>query len=295
MVAQKPLWHLSWKTVEVDGRAAHYGEAGTGAPFVFLHGWGLGDRSYKRALNRLARLGLRVVAPSLPGFGGTADLPKDEFTLEGYARWVIAFCEAVGIHEDFYLAGHSFGGGVSIQGAHDFPDRVSYLVLVNSIGGSVWKDGVKSLAERPLWDWGLHFPRDMLPGRQVTRVIPVIAEDVIGNLFRNPLALWRVGQIARSADLRDELEALKQRGLPVVVLWGKEDKVLPEASLEAIAEALGGEADVVDGRHSWLLADPDSFGEVMTNVIAVAEYARRRKEQEEAEKATRRRKRRARA
>lgn len=269
--------HLVWTRTFVDGRPALYGSAGEGLPVVFLHGWALGSHTYKRALNRLVRMGVRVYAPALPGFGGTADLPAERFNLEGYAAWVDAFLEALGITEPVFLIGHSFGGGVSIQTAHDFPSRVKRLVLINSIGGSAWSrsgSAVKSMAERPLWDWGLHFPRDVMPLPQLTRVLPVILEDAVPNLVRNPRAVWRVAQIARSADLTDELEELKRRELPVVVLWGEQDRIITRDSFDALCEAIGSEGEVVAGNHSWLLADPDSFGEVMTNMIEVARLAR---------------------
>ncbi len=67
--------HLEWRTTAVCGRPACYGVAGQGPPLVFLHGWGLAQHAYKRALKRLVAHGLRVFAPGLPGFGGTADLP----------------------------------------------------------------------------------------------------------------------------------------------------------------------------------------------------------------------------
>ena len=44
-------------------------------------------------------------------------------------------------------------------------------------------------------------------------------------------------------------------------------------SFEALCAAIGSEGEVVSGNHSWLLADPDAFGEVMTNVVAVAKLA----------------------
>ncbi len=102
---------------------------------------------------------MRVYAPGLPGFGGTADLPSPELNLGGYARWVEAFLDAAGVAGPVTLAGHSFGGGVAIRVAHDFPDRVAHLIVINSIGGSAWcrSGGVlRSMRERPLWDWGLH-------------------------------------------------------------------------------------------------------------------------------------------
>lgn len=279
--------HLAWERTTVEGRQALYGVAGEGHPVLFLHGWGLGQHAYKRALSRLVKLGCRVYAPALPGFGGTADLPRDHLSFAGYAKWAEAFCEAVGIDGPVFLVGHSFGGGVAIQLAHDRPERIRSVVLVNSVGGSAWRaDGsrIRSLAERPLWDWGLHFPADIFPLPQVTRVLPVILEDALPNLLRNPKALWRVGQLARSADLRPELEELKRRGTPVVILWGAADKVIPKASFDAICEAVGHGGEMVAGNHSWLLADPDAFGQVMTNVLEVAHVARATEAAEAAER-----------
>ena len=277
---QPPIDHLVWKSTVVHGRTALYGTAGAGLPLVFVHGWGLGQHSYKRAMKRLVHLGCQVFAPALPGFGGTAELPAEDFTLDGYARWLSGFLEAVGLTEEkVFLVGHSFGGGVSIQFAHDCPDRVRTLVLINSVGGSSWtRPGptglVKSMAQRPLWDWGIHFPRDILPIPQITRVLPVILEDAVPNLLRNPRAMWKAAQLARTADLTEELEELRRRRLPVVVLWGEQDKIIPRPSFDALCAAIGSEGEVVSGNHSWLLADPDSFGEVMTNIVAVAEVVR---------------------
>ena len=265
-----------WKRTWVDERPAMYGVAGEGLPVVILHGWGLAHHAYKGAIQRLVAQGCRVYAPAQPGFGGTAELPKREFSLAGYARWVEQFLEAVHIDEPVFLIGHSFGGGVAIRFAYDYPERVRSLVLVNSIGGSAWKAGskLKSLADRPLWDWGLHFPSDMWPIPQATKVIPIMLEDALPNLLRNPRALLKVGFLARRVDLTYELEALKRRELPVVVLWGTRDGIIPRESFDALCAAVGAEGQVVDGSHSWLLADPDGFGEVITNAVEVARVAR---------------------
>lgn len=268
--------HLEWRSVTVQGRPARYGVAGDGPPLVFLHGWGLGYRSYKRGLKRLVAMGLRVYAPGLPGLGGTADLPRGDFSMAGYARWVADFLAEVGVEGPVTLVGHSFGGGVAIETAHEFPDLVRQLVLVNSIGGSAWshtRSGLRPMTERPLWDWGLHFPADVLPLRQLRRVVPVILEDAVPNLLRNPGGIVRVGTLARKANLDAELEELKRRRLPVVILWGEDDKVLPRLSFEALREAIGAECITISGSHGWLLADPAAFGEVMTNVVAVAALA----------------------
>ena len=268
---------LDWKQTIVDGRAAEYGEAGTGAPAVFLHGWGLDHKVYKRALSRLVRAGLHVYAPALPGFGGTAALPGESSSLHGYGDWVASFLGAVGVTEPVLVMGHSFGGGVAIELSHDHPRQVRALVLINSVGGSAWAHSgstIRSMSERPLWDWGIHFPSDLFPIRQAHRVLPVILSEAVGNLVRDPRSFWRAAGMARRADLMTELDELRQRGLPVVVLWGQRDHLITRDSFEDMCRALG-DPDVVtvSGTHSWMLADPDEFGEVMTNVLAIVDRA----------------------
>ena len=170
-----PPDHLIWQSATVRDHPVLYGVAGSGIPLLFLHGWGLAHHAYKRPLKRLVQLGCRVFAPAQPGFGGTPDLPKGELTLAGYAAWIDDFLTAVGVTEPLIVVGHSFGGGVAIQLAHDFPKRMRSLVLVNSIGGSAWSgegSTARKLAERPIWDWGLHFPSDLLPVPQITKVLP---------------------------------------------------------------------------------------------------------------------------
>ena len=266
---------LTWHTTTVAGRVAHYGVGGSGPPLVFLHGWGLSDRAYARSLRQLIAAGLRVYAPALPGFGGTADLPAHERTLSGYGDWVAAFARDMGLGEPVTLVGHSFGGGVAIRVAHDHPELVARLILVNSIGGSAWTDGrgvLKAISERPLWDWGLHLQADLRATREMTRVLPVILRDAIPNVLRSPGAIWRVANLARTADLTPELAELNRRRLPVVIVWSQQDNVIPEVTLLSLRSGLGDpEVLTVPGGHSWLIADPSRFGEIITNVLAVAD------------------------
>ena len=260
----------------VQGRSASYSVAGSGLPVVMLHGWALAQHTYRDVIETIAAQGCQVIAPAMPGFGGTADLPGKAFSIRGYAQWVADFLDGLELTEPAVVVGHSFGGGVAVQFAHDFRSRVRSLVLVNSIGGSSWRSGrtLRSITERPLWDWGLHFPADVWPIRQATRVLPVVVEDLLPNLVRNPRAIVKVANLARRADLRTELEALRDSGLSVSIIWGTRDGVIPRESFEALCVASGVEGTVVEGSHSWLLADPQQFGEIITNDVRVAQAAR---------------------
>lgn len=269
---------VRWHRIRVAGRAAACLEAGEGRPVLFLHGWGLSHRAYRGAVRRLAESGVRVLAPALPGFSGTARLPADEATLRGYAGWVIAFLDAMEVTEPVLLVGHSFGGGVGTVAAHDHPDRIGALVLVNAIGGGAWtRDGdrVRPMADRPLWNWGLHLSADLGRPAQLARVLPLVVSEALPNLVLNPRAFWQAAQLARDADLTTELTTLRRRSFPVVVVWSPRDRIVTEASVDALRAALGDAPTIsVPGGHNWLLADPDRFGLVMTNVVEVADRAR---------------------
>jgi pimeloyl-ACP methyl ester carboxylesterase len=266
---------MRWHEIRVQGRRAAYGEARPrgAAPestVVFLHGWALSDRTYRHSLDRLARKGHRVLAPALPGFRSTAELDAEDFSLRGYGDWLVAFLDALDVRAPVTVVGHSFGGAVAIQCTHDHPDRVGRLVLVNSIGGATWSSAGRPMSERPVGDWGVHLGVEMMSARGLTRVLPVIATDAVTHALLRPRTLWRVGRLARRADLTAELEQLKQRGTPVAVLWGREDTVIPWACAESLIAALGHPQVVtVDGDHGWLIGDPRKFVEVLTNVLGV--------------------------
>ena len=55
-------------------------------------------------------------------------------TLVGYAGWVERFLQAIGADEPVVVLGHSFGGGIATRFAHDRPERVRYLVMLNAVG-----------------------------------------------------------------------------------------------------------------------------------------------------------------
>jgi pimeloyl-ACP methyl ester carboxylesterase len=274
---------LRWRRTRVQGRRAVFGEGGLahgtdgtdgtdGTVIVFLHGWALSDRTYRRPLGALVRRGHAVLAPALPGFRETAPLPPEDLSLAGYAAWLRDFLDAVGITAPVTLVGHSFGGAVAIACAHAFPDRVGRLVLVNSIGGATWSSTgrPRPMSERPVLDWGVHLGAEALSLRGITHVLPVIAADALTHALTRPRALWRVGRLARESDLTAELETLRRRGTPVVVVWGREDTVLPWACAESLIGALGDPRVVtVRGDHGWLISDPGGFADVLTNVLGL--------------------------
>ncbi|TQF68682.1 alpha/beta hydrolase [Rhodococcus spelaei] len=267
---RRPAQDIRWRDVRVDSTQVSYGVGGHGRPVVFLHGWGLAPGAYQAALRSLAGRGVRVYAPAMPGFGGTPELPVGQRNLAGYAQWVGKFIDAIGIRGPVTVAGHSFGGGVAARTAHDLPDHVDALVLVNSVGGAQWSpDGVaRPIRERPLWEWLWHLQADAVSSGRFAQVVGAIAGDALPNVLRDPMAVWRTAHVARKADLRTELAELADRGIPVTLLWGTSDAVIPQVSFESMREALGDPRVVtVAGNHCWLIGDPETFGDAMTRAL----------------------------
>lgn len=265
-------WHvdeLVTKRVIVDGRPAMYATGGRGLPVLFLHGWGLDHRAYQRSLRRLTARGCHVIAPSMPGFGGTSELPRSRRSLQGYAAWVAAFLAAIDIDEPVVVLGHSFGGGVATTLAHDFPDRVRYLVLLNSVGDArafatnVWHR-ITELDGSDLLSPLLSALRQSASG---LATIHLAQRVFISNIAHQPEAVLTAAWLAASANLAAEMTTLAERQLPVLVLWSDHDSVIPLAAFDTFCATFGTDGHVVRGGHSWLLADPDVFGEVLDNVI----------------------------
>jgi pimeloyl-ACP methyl ester carboxylesterase len=269
---------LRWESIEVDGRRARFGVAGPGPdgdqgapPVLFLHGWGLTAGAYSNGIQELARAGYRVLAPDLPGFGGTAGLGSRTTTFPGYAAWVESFLHEAGVSGPVRLVGHSFGGGVAACTARLLDRRARHLVLVNAVGGGAWmadaEGRVRGISERPWWQWGLYFPGDLLdPNGFVT--LPRVLGGAVPNFVRNPRAVVSVANLARTADLGQELSHLRRRGVRVSVLWSERDRIVPRANFEAMCQLLSVEGRVVRGTHAWMLGEPRRFARVVAELLA---------------------------
>lgn len=263
------LRHLSTR---VGGRTISYGLVeGDGPTVLLVHGWALAHGSYGRAAEELGRRGFRVVVPDLPGFGGSTDLalsrisfPAFAAALEGFLGSVLADGSA-----PVHVVGHSFGGAVAAQLAHDAPRLVASAVLVDSVAGATWSRDTSAerlLAERPLWDWGMHllaeFPTGSFPGAATA-----VLRDLSRNLTLHMASMGLVANLIRKSDLRAQLGLAASRGVPVSVVWASGDQVVTRACFDDQCAAAGCTGVVVEGNHGWPLSDPVAFGRVVADLI----------------------------
>lgn len=120
--------------ITINGRRVRYIDKGTGdVTVLLLHGWGVDASLYHQMIDHLSAY-CRVVAPDLPGFGGSEE-PPHPYTPDDYADFVSAFAEKLCITEAVTI-GHSNGGRVLIKllSRPSLPFVVKKAVLIDSAG-----------------------------------------------------------------------------------------------------------------------------------------------------------------
>lgn len=114
--------------ISVAGAPVQLYRAGTGPTVVLLHGVGPDSArpSWERVWPALTPYA-HVIAPDLPGFGGSA-LGETVPTVAGYRAWLARFLDSCGI-DAATLGGHAFGAAVALRTALDAPRLASGVVL----------------------------------------------------------------------------------------------------------------------------------------------------------------------
>src|SRR3954468_24730941 len=115
----------------LHGHRVHYRSAGSGPVLVLVHGITSTSATWAGVLPYLAER-FTVVAPDLLGHGDSAK-PRGDYSLGAHASGIRDLLVALG-HSRATVVGHSLGGGIAMQLAYQFPERVERLVLVNSGG-----------------------------------------------------------------------------------------------------------------------------------------------------------------
>jgi pimeloyl-ACP methyl ester carboxylesterase len=129
----QPFEQIGTRTVTAGGVRVRCHVAGEGPPVVLLHGGGVDSAalSWRETLPALAE-DFTVYAPDWPGYGGSG-FPSDPPSTAYYRETLGELLDALGLDRPA-LVGISMGGGVALGFALDRPDRVSRLVLVDSLG-----------------------------------------------------------------------------------------------------------------------------------------------------------------
>lgn len=118
--------------VDFDDLRLAYRELGEGPPVLLLHGWPTSSYLWRDVMPAIAEAGNRAIAPDLPGYGGSSKPPGAKYDFAMYDAALDGFLDALGI-DTTALAVHDVGGPIGLHWAVHRPERVTKLVLLNTL------------------------------------------------------------------------------------------------------------------------------------------------------------------
>jgi pimeloyl-ACP methyl ester carboxylesterase len=255
---------------------------GDGPPLLFIHG--LGGVWQNWLLNMPAFADShRVVALDLPGFG-ESEMPADEseLSIQGFAKVVDAVCTELDIDCPI-VVGNSMGGFAGAELAISYPTRVKKLVLVSAAGIST-----EHVRREPLVAFGRLWAATT--SRTATLADPVVRRTRLRRLFMQTVVLHPeklsvplTAELVQGANkpgfvpalgallgysFRDRLPQIE---VPVLIVWGRQDLLVPVGDADRFEQLIGPNAHKVifeDTGHLAMLERPGRFNALLAGFIA---------------------------
>jgi pimeloyl-ACP methyl ester carboxylesterase len=240
------LWQdpdtMEHEELTIHGRRLKYRLAGRGPLVLLVHGMAGSATTWKQVMPALSER-FAVLAPDLLGHG-ESDKAKGDYSLGAMASTLRDLIVALG-YKRATVVGQSYGGGIAMQFAYQYPERCERLVLVDAGGlGSEVNPLLRMLT---------------LPGSEavllvacappVRRIVETIGRVTLRKKLENATVipeLWRsyasLGDVeTRRAFLRMLRAVIDPRGqsvsatdklylaagMPTLIIWGAEDRIIP--------------------------------------------------------------------
>ncbi|MDY7017926.1 MAG: alpha/beta hydrolase [Nitrospirota bacterium] len=223
------------KFIDVEGVRTHYIDMGSGSPVVFVHGLGAWSYSWRKNLEVTAKLGYRVIAVDLKGFGLSGKpepVAKEDYSVADQTRFLKRFLEALWIGKAD-IVGNSMGGSVALYFAFTYPASTNRIVVVDP---ACYKQRF------PLLLWAVKAPvigrmSEVFMGRTTAKMVlkqvyadPKKISDDMVEAYAMPLSLKggkRAFRMAAKRLLPEDYDrvvaAYKQIQAPALVVWGEKD------------------------------------------------------------------------
>jgi pimeloyl-ACP methyl ester carboxylesterase len=248
-------WRAHLHQIDIVGAKVNYVEMGSGPPLVFVHGLSGAWQNWLENIPHFAR-SHRVLALDLPGFG-SSPMPPWQISIPAYGRFLRDFCERLGV-DRCSLVGNSMGGFIATELAITEPERVDDLTLVSAAGIT--------------WARARREPAAMMArvGRAAAPVLlklqtssmrrPQLRSAAFQGVFYDPNRLrremlWENFVPAMQSpgfydalttlwgyDIRDRLEEI---GVPTLIVWGRNDRVVPVPAAFSYRKRIGDNAELV--------------------------------------------------
>ncbi len=244
-VADLPVEELNTKYrvepyeyLQVDGMAVHYraeGPESDSVPLVLLHGTGSSLYTWD-AWARELKDTHRVIRLDLPAFGLTGPHPDGEYTLDFYVDFLHAFLTKMNVKR-CVLAGNSLGGEITWQYALKYPAEVQKMILIGAAGYPTKSKNV------PLPYVVLRLPvlreafKKSTPEEVIRKSLNYLYADTT-RVTDSLVALYSdmTRREGNREALTDRMESIGEEGpwqqlptiqTPTLLLWGKQDQLIP--------------------------------------------------------------------
>ncbi len=221
-------------------------------PIVLLHGFGSSLGQWRSNLAPLSQHHT-VYALDFLGFGASQKAP-DRYNVQLWAQLVRDFCQSF-IGQPAIIVGHSLGALVALTAVTENPNLASHLVLFTlpdaqptqspKLARALEKWFVNPILLAPLF-WFVRRPRFLRSVLQKIYLRPELVDDELVWMFAKPPrdrgALDVFCRLAQSRLQEDGYaykgvkEMLPTLTLPVLLIWGKQDRIVP---LSGFYRALG--------------------------------------------------------
>ena len=284
---------LTPQELALHGHRVSYRTAGSGPALLLLHGIANSSETWERVAPLLSER-FTLIAPDLMGHGASAT-PRGDYSLGAHASGARDIATALG-HDRMTVVGHSLGGGIAMQFAYQFPERVERLVLVSSGGLGREVHLVLRAASLPAADYvlpALTSGRVLRLGREIGNLLGRVGLrpggdlEVLGRGFESldntgsrqaflqtVRAVIEPGAQRVSANSRLALAAI----LPTLIVWGEDDSIIPVAHGAAAHEAMPGSRfeSFAGAGHMPHDDEPLRFAKALTEFVDSTEPAKLR-------------------
>ncbi|MFA6250265.1 MAG: alpha/beta hydrolase [Candidatus Shapirobacteria bacterium] len=257
---------FSEKKVKINDIYMNYAEAGRGDPIVLIHGWTNNWIGFVPVAKELLEK-YRVILVDLPGYGGSDRLEK--YSMEIEAGYVKLFLEKLDI-ENCTLVGHSMGGYVVAKCYQNFPNSMARIVLVGGVFKKNNKERTLKISHKLYSLAKRHEKIRDLMNRIIKRKSYSYFTAKLINMYKfdkNIIDLYgaieyknvckrvyvELGEEAMRDETRIE-EMIKNNSVPMLLIFGKYDKIANLAQARACLE----------GKGDYQYAEIDESGHIVT-------------------------------
>ena len=244
------------KFIDLNGRSTHYIEKGEGEAIILLHGFFYDSYMWDRNIDVLAEQ-FKVYALDLWGFGYSTREPLD-YGYPLYSEQVLLFMDNLGIQRAS-LAGQSMGGGTAIWFCVHNRQRVNKLLLVDSSAMPHSLPLTGKIFNLPgVGEFALGLNTNFIRRKNLANIFIHNKELLTDSYVDNVTRFHKIkGTIACSLKilrkeffhtLSEQINKLSELDVPILIVWGKQDKGIPVRKGEEMHAILkGSRLEIIDG------------------------------------------------